>query len=250
MALNDQALGLAALVTGAGSGIGRATARALTEAGARVAGADLQPVALDGVLPLEADVTDDRSVRACVAEAVAHLGGLDVVVNSAGVGAVGTVEDNDDEEWHRLFDVNVVGIVRVCRAALPHLRRSDQASIVNVASIASTAGLPRRVCYSASKGAVLAMSRAMAADLIGEVRVNCVSPGTVDTPWVERLLGTAPDPEKERAALEARQPLGRLATAEEVAAAIVFLASPAAGFTTGSVLEVDGGMAQLRMPPR
>src|SRR5260221_311349 len=122
-------------------------------------------------------------------------------------------------------------------------------ALVTGASIAATAALRQRVCYPATKGAVLSMSRAMAADLVHEgIRVNCVSPGTVDTPWVGRLLAAAADPDEARAQLEARQPMGRLASAEEVAAAILHLATPASGFTTGSILEIDGGMAALRMP--
>jgi len=149
-----------------------------------------------------------------------------------------------------VLDLNVVGIARVTRAALPYLRRSSHAAIVNTCSIAATAGLPQRALYSASKGAVLALTRAMAADHIGEgIRVNCVTPGTVDTPWVGRLLEAAPDPRAERAALAARQPHGRLVTAEEVAHAVAYLASPRAGSTTGIELPVDGGMAGLRLRP-
>jgi 2-keto-3-deoxy-L-fuconate dehydrogenase len=139
-------------------------------------------------------------------------------------------------------------MARVARAALPHLRRSDAAAIVLTSSVAATAGLPNRVLYSATKGAVLSMMLAMAADLVAEgIRVNCVAPGTADTPWVQRLLDAAPDPAAERAALEARQPIGRLVSAEEVAEAIAYLASPAAGSTTGTVLAVDGGMQGLRL---
>jgi NAD(P)-dependent dehydrogenase (short-subunit alcohol dehydrogenase family) len=201
------------------------------------------------VLALQADVTDGASVTAAVDAAVGELGGLDVVVNAAGIGVIGDIEANTEDEWLRLYDVNVMGIVRVCRAVLPHLRRSPSPAIVNVVSIVATAGLPQRAAYTASKGAVLSLTRAMAADAVGDgIRVNCVSPGTVDTPWVGRLLALADDPEAARAQLVARQPMGRLAAAEEVATAIVFLASPASGFTTGSILEVDGGMNSLRMP--
>jgi NAD(P)-dependent dehydrogenase (short-subunit alcohol dehydrogenase family) len=184
-----------------------------------------------------------------MADAAAHLGAIDVLVNDAGIGAQGTVEDNDLAEWQRVFDVNVFGIVRATRAALPHLRKSRRAAIVNVASIVSWTGLPRRACYGASKGAVYALTLAMAADLAPErIRVNCVCPGTVDTPWVGRLLAAAPDPAAARASLVARQPIGRLGTAEEVAAAIVYLASPAAGYTTGTALQIDGGTHSFQIP--
>ena len=244
--------GLKAIVTGGGSGIGAAAARALANRGAAVAVLDLDPrPAVDaGLHGFAADVADDASVRAAVDGAVAALGGLDVLVNNAGIGAAGTVQDNPDEQWHQVFDVNVVGIVRVTRACLPHLRRSQHAAIVNTCSIAATAGLPQRALYSATKGAVLSLTLAMAADHIREgVRVNCVNPGTADTPWVGRLLDAAVDPAAERAALEARQPMGRLVTAEEVAAGIAYLASPLAASVTGTALAIDGGMAGLRLRP-
>ncbi|WP_028798773.1 SDR family NAD(P)-dependent oxidoreductase [Streptomyces sp. 142MFCol3.1] len=243
--------GLRALVTGGASGIGRATAELLAARGARVAVLDLDPSSVEGpLLGHRADVTDDASVRAAVAAAAEALGGLDVLVNNAGIGAQGTVEDNDDAEWHRVLDVNVLGIVRTTRAALPLLRRSAHPAVVNTCSIAATAGLPRRALYSATKGAVLSLTLAMAADHVREgIRVNCVNPGTVDTPWVGRLLGAATDPAAERAALEARQPTGRLVTAAEVAGAIAYLASPLSGATTGTALAVDGGMQGLRLPP-
>ncbi|GHH67390.1 SDR family NAD(P)-dependent oxidoreductase [Streptomyces umbrinus] len=243
--------GLKALVTGGASGIGRATAELLASRGAQVAVLDLDPTSVEKpLLGYEADVTDDDSVRRAVAAAVADLGGLDVLINNAGIGAQGTVEDNDDEVWHRVLDVNVVGMVRTARAALPHLRKSSHAAIVNTCSIAATAGLPMRALYSASKGAVLSLTLAMAADHVREgIRVNCVNPGTVDTPWVGRLLDAATDPAAERAALEARQPTGRLVTASEVAGAVAYLASPLSGATTGTALAVDGGMQGLRLRP-
>ncbi|MFE4578019.1 SDR family NAD(P)-dependent oxidoreductase [Streptomyces chartreusis] len=243
--------GLKALVTGGASGIGRATAELLAARGARVAVLDLDPSSVDKpLLAFRADVTDDASVREAVAAAVADLGGLDVLINNAGIGAQGTVEDNDDAEWHRVYDVNVVGMVRMSRAALPHLRESSHATIVNTCSIAATAGLPQRALYSATKGAVYSLTLAMAADHVREgIRVNCVNPGTVDTPWVGRLLDAAADPAAERAALEARQPTGRLVSADEVAGAVAYLASPLSGATTGTSLAVDGGMQGLRLRP-
>ncbi|WP_372344408.1 SDR family NAD(P)-dependent oxidoreductase [Streptomyces sp. KL116D] len=243
--------GLKALVTGGASGLGRATADLLAARGAEVAVLDLDVSAVEKPLRgYTADVTDDATVRTAVAAAVADLGGLDVLVNNAGIGAQGTVADNDDAEWHRVLDVNVVGMVRVARAALPALRASGRAAIVNTCSIAATAGLPQRALYSASKGAVYSLTLAMAADHIREgIRVNCVNPGTADTPWVGRLLDRADDPAAERAALEARQPTGRLVSADEVAGAVAYLASPLSGATTGTALAVDGGMQGLRLRP-
>src|SRR4051794_18950053 len=239
--------GLNAIVTGGASGIGLATAGLLAIRGARVACLDLNPSVPAPLLGLKADVTDDGSIRSAVAAAAEALGGIDIVVNNAGIGAQGSVEDNDDAEWSRVFDVNVQGMVRTSRAALPHLRRSSHAAIVNVSSIVATAGLPQRALYAASKGAVLSLTLAMAADHLREgIRVNCVSPGTADTPWIGRLLAQAADPAAERAALEARQPTGRLVSADEVAAAIAYLAGPLASATTGTVLAVDGGMQGLR----
>ena len=244
--------GMTALVTGGASGIGAATADRLTAEGVRVAVLDRDVSAIDSrYVAVRGDVTDDASVRAAVEAAVTELGGLDVLVNNAGIGAQGTVADNEDEEWHRVLDVNVLGIVRTTRAALPHLRRSERAAIVNTCSIAAWAGLPNRALYSASKGAVQALTLAMAADHLHEgIRVNCVNPGTADTPWVQRLLDAADDPDQERARLEARQPTGRLVTADEVAHAIVHLADPRSSGTTGTVLAVDGGMYGLRVPAR
>jgi 2-keto-3-deoxy-L-fuconate dehydrogenase len=241
--------GLKAIVTGGGSGIGQAAARQLTARGARVAILDLKPG--DEFIGITADVTDDASVRLAVDTAADRLGGIDIVVNNAGIGAIGTVADNPDDEWHRVYDVNVVGMVRVTRAALPYLRESEHAAIVNTCSIAATAGLPQRALYSATKGAVLSLTLAMAADHVYEgIRVNCVNPGTADTPWVGRLLDQADDPVAERAALNARQPMGRLVTADEVAAGIAYLASPLAASVTGTALAIDGGLGGLRIRPR
>ncbi|MFE4450487.1 SDR family NAD(P)-dependent oxidoreductase [Streptomyces sp. NPDC056796] len=248
--------GLSALVTGGASGIGAAVAALLLARGARVAVLDLAPGgAPEGALALEADVRDDDAVRDAVERAAAEFGGLHTLVSNAGIGSIGTVEDNADAEWTRVLDINVLGMVRAARHALPHLRRAAAArpgavSITQTCSIAATAGLPQRALYSASKGAVLSLTLAMAADHVREgIRVNCVNPGTADTPWIGRLLGQAEDPAAERAALQARQPLGRLVSADEVAAAVVYLASPAAASVTGTALAVDGGMQGLRPRP-
>jgi NAD(P)-dependent dehydrogenase (short-subunit alcohol dehydrogenase family) len=244
--------GLVAVVTGGASGIGAAAAALLEARGARVAVLDraVEEAKSDTRLALCADVTDDAAVRAAIDAAAAAFGGVDVLVNNAGIGAIGTVEDNGDDEWRRVFDVNLFGMVRASRAVLPYLRRSGSAAIVNTCSIAATAGLPQRALYSATKGAVLSLTLAMAADHVRDgIRVNCVNPGTADTPWISRLLDQSDDPALERAALEARQPLGRLVSAQEVAHAIAYLASPLSGSTTGTALAVDGGMSGLRVRP-
>jgi 2-keto-3-deoxy-L-fuconate dehydrogenase len=247
--------GLKALVTGGASGIGLATASAFAAEGAAVVVLDLASARPDALAPelgyVTANIADDAAVRSAVAAAVESLGGLDILVNNAGIGAQGTVADAGDDEWLRVLNVNVVGTARVSRAAWPALRASARAAVVNTASIAATVGLPQRAVYSASKGAVLALTLAMAADGMPDgIRVNAVSPGTADTPWVGRLLDSAPDPAAERAALEARQPHGRLVSADEVAHAVVYLASPRAGSTTGTEVAVDGGMSGLRLRPR
>jgi NAD(P)-dependent dehydrogenase (short-subunit alcohol dehydrogenase family) len=241
--------GLVAVVTGGASGIGAATAVLLRDRGAAVAILDRDIAGSPGgTLAVACDVSRGTEVDAAVGRVVEELGGLDILVNNAGIGASGDVAANDDDEWARVLDVNVTGIARVSRAALPHLRRSAHASIVNTCSAVALVGVRNRALYSASKGAVLALTLAMAADHAAEgIRVNAVAPGTTETPWVDRLLAVADDPADAAERLRARQPIGRLVTAQEVAAAIVSLASPLAGATTGAVLRVDGGMASLRV---
>jgi 2-keto-3-deoxy-L-fuconate dehydrogenase len=241
--------GLVAVVTGGASGIGAATARLLQARGAQVAVLDRSTEGTpDGVLAVACDVTDTVAVDAGVATVVERLGALDVLVNNAGIGATGDVGQNEDAEWARVLDVNVTSIARVTRAALPHLRRSEHAAVVNMCSAVAFVGVRQRALYSASKGAVLALTLAMAADHVQEgIRVNAVAPGTADTPWVGRLLTAADDPEAAAEALRKRQPLGRLVAADEVAYAIASLASPLAASTTGTVLRIDGGMTSLRL---
>ncbi|WP_062209162.1 SDR family NAD(P)-dependent oxidoreductase [Demequina oxidasica] len=242
--------GLVAIVTGGASGIGLAAATELASRGATVAVLDLNPEVEAPLTGFKADVSDRASVNAAVAAVAERFGGIDVVVNNAGIGAIGTVADNDDEQWARVLSINVTGMARVTAAALPYLRVSENGAVVNTSSIGATNGLPGRALYNASKGAVLALTYAMATDHVREgIRVNCVSPGTVGTPWVSRLLEQAADPEAELKALNARQAIGRLVLAEEVARAIAYLASPLSGATTGSSLDVDGGVSNLRVRP-
>jgi 2-keto-3-deoxy-L-fuconate dehydrogenase len=243
--------GLTALVTGGASGIGLATAQLFAARGARVAVLDLNTEGLpEPLVGFVCDITDRASVVRAVEAVGDTFGGLDIVVNNAGIGAVGTVEENDDAEWARVLDVNVVGMARVSAAALPLLRRSQHAAIVNLCSIAATSGLPQRALYGASKAAVYGLTIAMATDHVREgIRVNCVNPGTVHTPFVDKNLTKFADPVAELAALNARQPTGRMVTPAEVAGAIAYLAGPDSGSTTGTSLAVDGGMHTLRVRP-
>jgi len=240
---------LVAVVTGGASGIGAAAATLLLRRGAQVAVLDLSTQgAPEGALAIACDVTDSRSVDAAIAAVIDAYGQLDILVSNAGIGAVGDVAANDDAQWAHVLDVNVIGMARVARAALPHLRRSAHAAIVNTCSAVAFLGVRQRALYSASKGAIEALTLAMAADHVREgIRVNAVAPGTTMTPWVERLLNASDDRSATEQALRERQPLGRLVTAEEVAHAICYLASPMSASTTGSILRVDGGMASLRI---
>jgi 2-keto-3-deoxy-L-fuconate dehydrogenase len=241
---------LVAVVTGGASGIGAATAALLRERGARVAILDRDISAVDtpSYDAVACDITSATAVDDAIAQVITMLGSIDILINNAGIGATGDVTANTDEEWHRVFDVNVVGIARVSRAALPHLRRSAHASIVNTCSVVANVGVPQRAVYAATKGAVQALTLAMAADHLHDgIRVNAVTPGTADTPWVGRLLDAAGDSAAAAENLRARQPMGRLVTAPEVANAIAYLASPLSSSTTGSILAVDGGMSGIRV---
>lgn len=241
--------GLVAVVTGGASGIGAAIVAELTERGCRVALFDreLADAPEDGIAVV-VDVGDARMVCSAIDVTAEQLGGIDIVVNCAGLSATGNVAANEDDEWHRVLDVNVVGVARVTRAALPWLRRSAHAVVVNVTSAVVHVGVKDRALYTASKGAVAAMTVAMAADHVKEgIRINAVAPGTAETPWVARLLADESDPDSAADALRARQPLGRLIAAEEIAHAVASLASPRAASTTGVTLSVDGGMSSLRV---
>ena len=250
MSTPQEFAGLTAIVTGGASGIGRSVTETLLASGANVAVLDLNhDGAPDGALALQCDVSDRASVDAAVEATAAEYDGIDIVINNAGIGAQGQVDANDDAEWDRALNVNVVSVARVTAAALPHLRRSSHAAVVNTSSIAATAGLPDRVLYSATKGAIYSMTLAMAADHVREgIRVNAVCPGTANTPWVMNgLMSKAENPEEELRQLNARQPHGRLVEPAEVARTITFLASPLQGSTTGTTLAVDGGMQGLRL---
>lgn len=234
------------MVTGAGSGIGQAVALTLSERGAAVVVADVNATAAEATtarlagpgLAVVADVTDEQSVMAMLA-AADGLGRVSVLMNVAGIGSTTNAPDTPLEVWEAVFAVNVRGTFLCCKHAITRMRQASGV-IVNMGSIAGLVGLPDRAAYCASKGAVIALTRALAVDHVGEaVRVNCVCPGTVDSPWVRRLVeetGASLDQ------LRARQPMGRLGTPQEIADAAVYLASDAAAFVTGSVLTIDGGL--------
>jgi NAD(P)-dependent dehydrogenase (short-subunit alcohol dehydrogenase family) len=238
------------LVTGGASGIGEACVEHFLSLGAAVASLDIKPSASSHTehLHLIADLRDAAAVSSAVAQVSERFGGLDTLVNNAGVSFVGTIEDGTEDDWNRLWDINVMGYVRSTRAALPALRRSDSAAIVNVSSLTATSGLRQRAAYTATKGAIESMTRAVAADLVSEgITVNAVNPGTVDTPFMTELAARADDPVQRRADFDARQPIGRMVTPTEVAHAVAYFAHPLSRSTTGSTLMVDGGIFNLHM---
>jgi len=237
--------GKRALVTGGASGIGEQTCRALSQAGAKViigdvdrAGAERLAAELTGATVAIFDITDEAAVQA----ALGAIDPLDILVNNAGIGLVGGIEETAAADFDRLFRVNVTGMFLVTRAAMPRLLASH-GSICNIGSIAGLGGVKRRFAYCATKGAVVAMTRQLAVDYAGRLRVNCVCPGTVDTPFVEGYLEKFHKHEKEkvRAELHQRQPLGRMGKPEEIAALVLYLCSDEAAFVTGSVMNIDGG---------
>lgn len=238
------------LVTGGASGVGEACVSHFLGLGARVASIDIKPCtgADTDYLHLVADLRDNSAVSIAVARVAEQFGGLDVLVNNAGVSFVGTIEDGSENDWNRLWDINVMGYVRSTRAALPLLRQSDSAAIVNVSSLTATSGIRQRAAYTATKGAIESMTRAVAADLVGEgITVNAVNPGTVDTPFMAELAARAEDPIQRRADFDSRQPIGRMVTPAEVAHAVAYFAHPLSRSTTGSTLMVDGGIFNLHM---
>lgn len=243
--------GKVAIVTGAARGIGRATALRFLAEGARVALSDRDAAALEevGAGPADAvvmhgcDVARAEQVEALVAATLARFGRIDILVNNAGYGHRGTIEATSEAEWDALMATNVKGVFLCSKAVVPVMRRQGGGTIVNVASTTSFIGIPERAAYVASKGAVAGLTRAMAIDHAKDgIRVNAVAPGTVASDYYERIVAGAPDPEAMRRMLAARQVIGRAGTPEEIANAILFLASDEASFCCGTILLVDGGM--------
>jgi NAD(P)-dependent dehydrogenase (short-subunit alcohol dehydrogenase family) len=226
------------VVTGSSGGIGSAIVDRFTEAGDSVVGLDL----VDGV-----DISHADDCVAAVQRIVAEHARIDVLCNNAGVGAVGDVVASTPEDWARVFAVNVFGLANMSRAVLPVMRAARRGAVVNTCSVVASVGLVDRAVYSASKGAVLALTRAMAVDELQHgIRVNCVSPGTVASPWVERTVAAQPDPDAALEALRRRQPLGRMVSCAEVAAAVAYLADDET-FTTGADFLLDGGITGVRV---
>jgi NAD(P)-dependent dehydrogenase (short-subunit alcohol dehydrogenase family) len=237
--------GKLALITGGASGIGAATARRLTDAGASVVLADLNEAAaktLAAELPGAKAVAMDVTSAASIAAAIEGLERLDILVNSAGIGLVGGIAQTEEADFARLMNVNATSVYLVTKAALP-LLLAARGSIVNIGSVAGLIGIKQRFAYCASKGAVIAMTRQLAVEYPKELRVNCIAPGTVQSPFVEGYLQKyhAHEIDKMRVELAARQPMGRLGTPEEIAAMVHYICSPEADFMTGSVVNIDGG---------
>jgi 2-keto-3-deoxy-L-fuconate dehydrogenase len=229
------------VVTGAAGGIGTAIAARFRIDGATVVGLDLAGSDID------VDLTDAASIEAAVARIMGENGRIDVLCNNAGIAAVGDVVDATLADWTSTFAVNVFGLAAMSKAVLPHMRASQSGVIINTCSVAASVGLVQRAVYSASKGAVLALTKAMAADEVAYgIRVNCVSPGTVWSPWVERVVATTPDPVATVENMRKRQPMGRMVSVDEVADAVAYLAAPST-FTTGSDFLLDGGITGVRI---
>ncbi len=247
----ERLAGKRTIVTGAGSGIGRAIALRLASEGARIVLADVDDAAARGVaaemdtqtLVHKTDVTKTSDVETLVGLAVSEWGGLDVMVNNAGVGVAGTAVTTTEGEYERVMDVCVRGTFLGMKHAIPAMAESGGGSVINMSSVAALVGLVDRAVYSAAKGAILAMTRASAIDHIGDgVRVNCIAPGTVDTPWVARITSGYDDPEEARANMQARQPHGRFVTPEEIAAMAAYLAADESASIIGACMIVDGGV--------
>ena len=243
------------VITGGGSGIGQATALCFAAEGAKVVVADINPNAASetsrliekngaAALAVTVDVTQAASVQKMLHKAVEIFGRIDVLVNNAGFGLAATVEETDEADWDRLMAVNLKGVFLGCKYVVPIMRRQGGGVIVNTASVLALVGVQDRAAYCATKGGVAALTRAVALDHVRDgIRVNCVAPGSVETPYWTDIFAKSNDVAALRKNLEQRHPMERLARPEEIAKAILFLASDESSFCTGSTLVVDGGWA-------
>jgi len=236
--------GKVVVVTGAASGIGWEMAKQFNVHGATVYAADIQPSGVpDGTIPVALDVRSETAFRSTIDRVINDQKKIDVLCNNAGVGSTTNPVECTTDEWDYVFSVNVRGAFIGAKFVLPHMLSAHQGVIINTASVAGMVGLPDRTSYCASKGAVVALTKQIAVQYAATgVRCNCLCPGTVDSPWVGRLLAEAPDATEARDALVARQPMGRLGTCAEVAAAALYLAGDDAAFMTGAQLVIDGGL--------
>jgi len=239
------------LITGGGSGIGRATCELFAREGAKVVVADkllsaarvVAALIGEAAIAIEVDVAQSASVRSMIDATIRDLGRLDVLINNAGYGIPGSVVETSEDDWDKLMAVNVNGVFFGCKYAIPVMKQQGGGVIVNTASIVANVGIRNRAAYCASKGAVAALTRAMALDHVNDnIRVNCVAPGTIDSPYFEDIIRKSERPQELRRELEARQAMNRLGRPEEIANAFLFLASDESSFSTGSMLIVDGGM--------
>jgi NAD(P)-dependent dehydrogenase (short-subunit alcohol dehydrogenase family) len=242
--------GKRAIVTGAGSGIGRAIAHRFIDEGARVLVADIDIKAAQLTADelgecssfTHVDVTAAESMQKLMGEADRMWGALNIMVNNAGIGIKGTIESTEEAEWDRVMQVTLKGTFFGMKYAMPLLRAS-RGTIINICSVAAIRGVPDRAAYSAAKGGVLSLTKAAAIDHIGDgIRINCIVPGTVETPWIDRITSAYPDPVAAKTAMQARQPHGRFVQPEEVAAMAAFLASDQANSVVGAAMVIDGGM--------
>lgn len=240
-----------AIVTGGASGIGRAIVKMFIAEGAKVIVADIDFTAAKNLcdelgssaFPFELNVTRSENFKSLVDFCEKEFSGLEVLVNNAGIGLAGKIPDTSEEDWQRVIDVNLKGTFLGMKYCIPLMQKTG-GSIINISSVAAVCGLPERAVYSASKGGILALSRAAAIDYVNEnIRINCIAPGTVDTPWIDRITKTYDNPEAAKKAMMERQPHGRLVAPEEIAAMAVYLASDESRSTIGAVMMVDGGLS-------
>lgn len=245
--------GKAAVITGAGSGIGHAIALLFARQGAYICSADIeadlsdataQAISQEGgrAFAVQLDVSNSSSVQAMTKQVITEFGRVDILCNNAGIGHAGSILECSEDDWDAVMAVNVKGVYLCSYFILPHMLTQGEGNIINIASVLGLGGVPKRAVYSASKGAIIALARQMAVEYAQKnIRVNCISPGTINTVWVERLIAEQADPEATRQSLHDRHPLGRLGTPEEVAHAALYLASSESAFATGMNLVIDGG---------
>ena len=245
------------VITGGGSGIGQGIALLLAQHGAKIVVADLDQSRADGTvqaitnqggqaLAIQADVSNYSSIQSLSQKVITEYGRIDILCNNAGIGHTGSILECMEDDWDRVMAVNAKGVYLGCHFFIPYMLKQGEGNIINMASVLGLCGVPKRAVYSASKGAIISLTRQLAIEYAGNnIRVNSISPGTVETPWIKRLLAENDDPEAIRQSLNARHPLGRLATVDEIAHAVLYLASPESAFVTGMNLVIDGGANAL-----